>query len=121
MAATELSGAIDEVLPSLSTDTAQMGYLAGNIFAGGMVLGTTSTRGELMIELVRPAPTRLALLCEDPWLARLITIRAAGMGANAVIATDRAAPWEYFVNVIGGQRAAGPECGHSAGRRRGHP
>ena len=105
MAVNELSGAIDEVLPSLSTRTSQLGYLAGNIFAGGMVLGTTSTRGELMVELVRPAPTRLALLCEDPWLARLITIRAAGMGANAVIATDRATPWEYFVNVIGGQRA----------------
>jgi hypothetical protein len=100
----ELSAASDEVLPSLFVETGQLGYLAGNVFVGGMVLGSTSSRGEIMIELIRAVPTRITLLCADPWLARLITIRVAGMGANAVIATDRATAWEYFVNVIGGQK-----------------
>jgi hypothetical protein len=100
----ELSTAGDEVLPSLFAETAQLSYLAGNVFAGGLLFGTTASRGELMIELIRSVPTRVALLCEDPWLARLLTIRSAGLGANVVIATDRATAWEYFVNVIGGQR-----------------
>jgi hypothetical protein len=100
----ELSVAGDEVLPSLFAETPQLSYLAGNVFAGGLVFGATASRGEIMIELIRSMPTRVALLCEDPWLARLLTIRSAGMGANVVIATDRATAWEYFVNVIGGQR-----------------
>jgi hypothetical protein len=104
MPGNELSAAGDEILPSLFTETSQLGYLAANIFGGGMVLGSTSSGGEIMVDLIRAVPTRLALLCEDPWLARLLTVRVAGMGANAVIATDRATAWEYFVNVIGGQR-----------------
>jgi hypothetical protein len=104
MPGNELSAAGNEVLPSLSAQTPQLSYLAGNVFAGGMPFGTTATRGDIMIELIRPVPTRVALLCDDPWLARLMTIRIAGMGANVVIATDRATAWEYFVNVIGGQR-----------------
>jgi hypothetical protein len=100
----EVSTAADEVLPSLFAETAQLGYLSGNVLSGGLMFGTTASRGEVMIELIRSVPTRIALLCEDPWLARLLTIRVAGMGANAVIATDRATAWEYFVNVIGGQR-----------------
>ena len=100
----ELSTAADEVLPSLFAETAQLAHLAGNVFAGGLVFGTTASRGEVLIELIRPAPTRVALVCEDPWLARLLTIRAAGMGANVVVASDRATAWEYFVNAIGGQR-----------------
>lgn len=104
MPGNELSAAGNEVLPSLSAETPQLGYLAGNVFAGGMLFGSTATRGEIMLELIRPVPTRIALLCEDPWLARLMTIRAAGLGANVVIATDRATAWEYFVNAIGGQR-----------------
>lgn len=104
MPGNDLSAAGNEVLPSLSAQTQQLGYLAGNVFSGGMPFGTTATRGEIMIELIRPVPTRVALLCEDPWLARLMTIRIAALGANVVIATDRATAWEYFVNVIGGQR-----------------
>lgn len=104
MPGNELSTVGDEVLPSLQAQTPQLGYLAGNIFAGGMVFGTTASRGEIMIELIRSVPTRVTLICENPWLARLTTVRVAGMGANVVIATDRATAWEYFVNVIGGQR-----------------
>ena len=133
MPGNELSAAGDEILPSLFTETPQLTYLAGNIFGGGMVLGATSTGGDVMIELIRAVPTRIALLCEDPWLARLVTVRVAGMGANAVIATDRATAWEHFVNVIGGQRPiatvrtdhasalAGPQHRGAAGGHRGHP
>jgi hypothetical protein len=104
MPANELSAAGEEILPSLYAETPQLRFLAGNVFAGGMVLGTAVSRGEILLELIRSVPTRLALLCADPWLARLMTVRVAGMGANVVIATDRAASWEYFVNAIGGQR-----------------
>ncbi|MDX6496282.1 MAG: hypothetical protein QOE17_2268 [Gaiellales bacterium] len=104
MPGNELSAAGDEIAPSLFAETSQLSYLAGNVFAGGMVLGTTSSRGEIMIDVIRAVPTRITLLCADPWLARLLIVRVAGMGSNAVIATDRATAWEYFVNVIGGQK-----------------
>lgn len=90
-------------MPRLVAEAGQMGYLAGNGFAGGLVLGAASARGEVMIELIRAVPTRVALLCADPWLARLLTIRVAGMGAKTVVATDRTGAWEHFVNVIGGR------------------
>lgn len=104
MPGVELSTAGQEILPSLHAETAQLGYLAGSVSAGGLVIGTSTSRGEIMIELIRAVPTRATLLCADPWLARLICVRVAGMGANTVIATDRAAAWQYFVNVIGGQK-----------------
>jgi hypothetical protein len=104
MPGNELSAAGDEIAPSLFAETPQLGYLAGNVFSGGMVLGSTASRGEMMIEVIRAMPTRITLLCDDPWLARLLVVRVAGMGSTAVIATDRATAWEYFVNVIGGQR-----------------
>jgi hypothetical protein len=102
---TDLSTAGDEVLPSLRAATGQLGYLAGNVFAGGLLLGSTASRGEILIDLIRPVPTRVTLLCEESWLARLLCIRLAATGTVAVVATDRATAWEYFVNVIGGQRA----------------
>ena len=55
------------------------------------------------------------------------------MGSTAVVATDRPTAWEYFVNVIGGQkpiatvrtdhgeRAARAERRRAAGRHRGRP
>ena len=104
MPGNELSAAGNEVLPSLTAHGAQLTYLAGNVFSGGLLFGTTASRGEIMLDLIRSVPTRVALLCEDPWLARLLTVRIAGLGANVVIATDRATAWEYFVNVIGGRR-----------------
>ena len=104
MPGSELTAAGDEIVPSLFARTSQLGYLAGNVFAGGMVLGTTTSRGEMMVDLIRAVPTRVTLLCADPWLARLLVVRVAGMGSTAVVATDRPAAWEYFVNVIGGQR-----------------
>lgn len=104
MPGNELSAAGEEILPSLFAETAQLSYLAGNVFSGGLPFGATASRGEVLIDLIRSVPTRVALLCEDPWLARLLTVRAAGQGANVVIATDRATAWEHFVNAVGGQR-----------------
>ncbi len=104
MPGNELSFASDEIIPTLHAQTAQLNYLAGNVFAGGMVLGMTTTRGEITVDLIRALPTRVTLLCSDPWLARLLTVRVAGMGSTAVVATDRPTAWEYFVNVIGGQK-----------------
>jgi hypothetical protein len=104
MPGNELSFASDEIVPTLHAQTAQLNYLAGNVFAGGMVLGMTASRGEITVDLIRALPTRVTLLCADPWLARLLTVRVAGMGSTAVVATDRPTAWEYFVNVIGGQK-----------------
>lgn len=104
MPGNDLSAAGEEILPSLFAETAQLGYLAANVFPGGLPFGTTASRGEVVVDLIRSVPTRVALLCEDPWLARLLTVRTAGQGANVVIATDRATAWEYFVNAVGGQR-----------------
>jgi hypothetical protein len=104
MPGNELSFASDEIAPSLFAQPPQLTYLAGNVFAGGMVLGTTASRGEITVDLIRALPTRVTLLCADPWFARLLTVRVAGMGSTAVVATDRPTAWEYFVNVIGGQK-----------------
>lgn len=94
----------DEVLPALHAVPAQFGYLTTNISPGGVLLGSTASRGEVLVDLIRPVPTRVTLLGEDAWLARLLTIRLAEIGVGTVVATDRATAWEYFVNVIGGQR-----------------
>jgi hypothetical protein len=104
MAGNELSTVGNEILPSLFAETPQLDHLAGNVFPGGLVFGTSASRGELMIELIRAVPTRITVICADPWLARLLTIRVAGLGATVVIATDRATAWDYFVDVIGGQK-----------------
>lgn len=104
MPGNQLSFAIGEITPDLYTRSDQFDYLAGNVFAGGMVLGTTSSRGEIIVDLIRAAPTRVTLLCNDAWLVRLLTVRVAGMGSTAVVATDRPTAWEYFVNAIGGQK-----------------
>lgn len=99
----DLSTAGDEVLPSLRAGIGQLGYFASNVFAGGLLLGSTASRGEILIDLIRPVPTRVTLLCEDAWLARLLCIRLAATGTVPLVATDRATAWEYFVNMIGGQ------------------
>src|SRR5581483_11343703 len=99
MPGNELSFASDEIVPSLYARTPQLGYLAGNVFAGGMVLGATSTRGEISVDLIRALPTRVTMLSADPWLARVLTVRVAGMGSTAVIATDRPTAWEHFVHI----------------------
>ncbi|HEY2272177.1 MAG TPA: hypothetical protein VGH30_05355 [Jatrophihabitantaceae bacterium] len=104
MPGNDLSFAGDEIAPSLYAKSDQLTYLAGNVFTGGMVLGTTASRGEITVDMIRAVPTRVTLLCADPWLARLLTVRVAGMGSTAVVATDRPTAWEYFVNVIGGQK-----------------
>lgn len=94
----------DTVLTALHAESAQFAYLATNISPGGVLLGSTASRGEILVDLVRPAPTRVTLLGEDAWLARLLTLRLAEIGVTSVVATDRATAWEYFRNVIGGER-----------------
>jgi hypothetical protein len=93
-----------EVLPAFESEVDRLRYLSSSATAGGMPLGRTPDGEDVIVDLVRPDPTRATLFCSDPWLARLIMIRAAALGVAAIVATDRPAPWEYFVNVIGGQR-----------------
>ena len=104
MPAGELAATQDEVFPRLATDVSSVGFLSSSATAAGVPLGITLAREEIAVELCRPVPTRATLLCTDPWLARLLMVRLAAFGISAVIATDRPAPWEYFVNVIGGAR-----------------
>lgn len=103
MAAGEFAVLGDEVLPSFTATPHQLVALASSATAGGTPLGLTAGREEIGVELIRAAPTRATLLCTDPWLARLLAVRLAAIGVTTVIATDRPPPWEYFVNVVGGQ------------------
>jgi hypothetical protein len=91
-------------LPALTSTAAQADALSFQATSGGTSLGViTGTRDRLMIDLVRPAPTRAVLLCNDPLIVRLLILRLVGDGVTAVVATDRPAPWQEWVTGIGGQ------------------
>jgi hypothetical protein len=64
-------------------------------------LGTTRTDRPANITLLRAEPSQLVVV-GAPWVASLLLLRAAVLGATAVIVTDRPAPWAQLVRRVGG-------------------
>jgi hypothetical protein len=64
-------------------------------------LGITRTERPAGITLLRAEPSQLVVVGQ-PWIASLLLLRAAVLGATVVIVTDRPAPWAQLVRRAGG-------------------
>lgn len=89
-----------EVWPHLSGSLDDFDVLSSGTNAG-TVLGATRAGKPINVQLLRPAPVRI--VTTHAWLASLLALRAAVLGANVVIATERPAPWSVLVRAAGGQ------------------
>ena len=98
--AREGSAIEDEVWPAFTGDPARMDVLAAGL-GEGVPLGTTRDGVSSTLTLLRPAPVRVAVLGQA-WLASLLALRAAVLGAAVVVVTERPAPWHVLVRAAGG-------------------
>ncbi len=67
---------------------------------GGMVLGSGPDDEPLSVSVLRPEPTRLALV-GGLYLARQVALRAMATGAWVVVATGRPAAWQPLTRAAG--------------------
>ena len=90
----------DEVWPVFTGAPGCMGVL--DLALGeGVPLGTTREGRPATVTLLRPAPVRVVVLGQA-WLASLLALRAALLGAGVVVVTERPAPWHLLVRAVGG-------------------
>lgn len=66
---------------------------------GGVVLGSDQRGGAIQVHLLRPVPSRLALL-GGLYLATQLVLRAAATGALVVVATGRPAAWTPLLRAF---------------------
>lgn len=66
---------------------------------GGVVLGSDQRGGAIQVHLIRPVPSRLALL-GGLYLAMQLTLRAAATGTIVVVATGRPASWTPVLHAF---------------------
>jgi len=71
---------------------------------GGVVLGSDQRGGAIQVHLLRPMPSRLALL-GGLYLAQQLVLRAAATGAVVVVATGRPAAWTLVLRAFDGAPA----------------
>ena len=79
-----------EVWPHLSGPAARCHVLSARL-GGGVALGATRGGKPATLTLLKPAPARIVVVGQA-WVASLLAIRAAALGATTVIATTRPAP-----------------------------
>jgi hypothetical protein len=70
---------------------------------GGLPIGTTRLGRPASIALFRPEPTRIVVV-EQAWVASVLALRAAVLGAQVIVATDRPGPRQSLVAAVGGAR-----------------
>lgn len=94
-------GVLEDAWPSFVADPRRLGVLATEL-AEGAPLGTTRDGRAATLALVGPAPVRIAVVGQA-WLASLLAVRAAVLGASVVVVTERPAPWHLLLRAAGGQ------------------
>lgn len=72
---------------------------------GGVVLGSDQRGGAIQVHLLRPIPSRVALL-GGLYLAMQLVLRAAATGAVVVVATGRPASWAPLARAFAPTPAA---------------
>jgi hypothetical protein len=65
-------------------------------------LGVTRSKRPVNITLLRPEASQVVVVGR-PWLATMLALRAAILGANVIIVSDRPAPWNQLVHTVGGR------------------
>jgi len=108
----------EDAWPSFDADGRRLGVLATGLTEGAP-LGTTRDGQPAGLALVGPAPVRIAVIGQA-WLASLLAVRGAVLGATVVVATERPAPWHLLLRAAGGAPFAtvvppGTSAGNSAG------
>ncbi|WP_020498898.1 MULTISPECIES: hypothetical protein [Sciscionella] len=88
------------VAPEFSVPPTMLDSVAPSGDRGGMVLGKGLKGEPLSVSILRPAPTRIAVV-GGLYLARLTALRAIATGAWVIVATARDSAWR------GLERAAG--------------
>ena len=86
--------------PSFGVDVRRLGVLDVGL-GEGAPLGTTRDGRPATLALVGPAPVRIAVVGQA-WLASLLAVRAAVLGAAVVVVTERPAPWHLLLRAAGG-------------------
>lgn len=94
-----LSGS--EVAPTFMVTPESLDVISAPGRHGGVLLGMDQHKQPLTVSILRPTPTRVAMI-GGLYLARQVAMRALATGAWIVIATGRPAAWQSLV------RAAGP-------------
>ena len=90
-----------EIFPQFAGVTEQFRVLDSTPGAG-LRLGTTRSKRPVNITLLRPEASQIVVVGR-PWLATMLALRAAVLGANVVIVSDRPAPWNQLVHSAGGR------------------
>lgn len=98
--AREAASTETEVWPHLGGSFEQTHVLSARI-GEGVLLGATRAGKPVSLSLIRPAPVRIVVVGQG-WVASLLALRAAALGATTVIVTSRPAPWTVLVRVVGG-------------------
>ncbi|WP_127783959.1 hypothetical protein [Rhodococcus sp. X156] len=80
---------------------------------GGVVLGSDLRGGAVQLHLVRPVPSRLALV-GGLYLAMQLVLRAAATGVLVVVATGRPAAWQPLQQAFADVAPATPAAGAGA-------
>jgi hypothetical protein len=91
----------EDAWPSFAADPRRLGVLATGLTEGAP-LGTTRDGRAATLALVGPAPVRIAVVGQA-WLASLLAVRAAVLGASVIVVTERPAPWHLLLRAAGGQ------------------
>lgn len=65
-------------------------------------VGASTAGAPLALQLVRPVPTRIAVVGATS-IATGLCLRAAAFGADVVVVTERGAPWEVLSTKVGGE------------------
>ncbi len=89
-----------EVFPQMFGSAEPFRVLDGRL-GGGIPLGTTRSGKPVSVRLLGPIPSRVVVVGEA-WLASMLMLRAAVLGATTVISTERPAPWTQLVQSVGG-------------------
>ncbi|GLZ44611.1 hypothetical protein Acsp06_07960 [Actinomycetospora sp. NBRC 106375] len=82
-----------EIAPAFSVSPPLLDALGPPVRSAGVVLGADPDGEPVVVDLLRPAPTRVVLL-GGLYLARQVTLRAVGTGAHAVVVTGRPPVWD---------------------------
>lgn len=80
---------------------AQHCQVLGSRLGGGVALGVTRSGKPASVALLQPVPVRIAVVGQA-WVASLLALRAACLGATVVVVTDRPAPWTILTRSVGG-------------------
>ncbi len=99
---TRAGSAVDAQMWPRFTATPETAHVLGSRLGAGVALGATRSGKHASIALLQPLPVRVVVV-GPAWIACLLAIRGACLGASVTILTDRPAPWAALTRAVGGR------------------